>query len=60
MATAAAAAAAQQRVAAAAVDQTDTRAELLVQLDEQIAALDLKIQTAAERRHGEDAVGPPA
>lgn len=44
MATAAAAAAAQQRVAAAAVDQTDTRAELLVQLDEQIAALDLKIR----------------
>ena len=43
MATAAAAAA-QQRVAAAAVDQTDTRAELLVQLDEQIAALDLKIR----------------
>ena len=36
--------AAQQRVAAAAVDQTDTRAELLVQLDEQIAALDLKIR----------------
>ena len=30
--------------AAAAVDQTDTRAELLVQLDEQIAALDLKIR----------------
>lgn len=44
MATAAAAAAAQQRVAAAAVDQTDTRAELLVQLDEQIAAVDLKIR----------------
>ena len=44
MATAAAAAAAQQRVAAAAVDQTDTRDELLVQLDEQIAALDLKIR----------------
>lgn len=45
MATAAAAAAARQRATAAAVDQTDTRAELLVQLDEQIAALDLKIRT---------------
>lgn len=44
MATAAAAAAAQQRVTTAAADQTDTRAELLVQLDEQIAALDLKIK----------------
>lgn len=44
MATAAAATAAQQRVTAAAADQTDTRAELLVQLDEQIAALDLKIR----------------
>lgn len=44
MATAAAAAAAQQRVTAAAADKTDTRAELLIQLDEQIAALDLKIR----------------
>lgn len=44
MATAAAAAAAQQRVTDAAADQTDTRAELLIQLDEQIAALDLKIR----------------
>lgn len=45
MATAAAATAARQRATAAAADQTDTRAELLVQLDEQIAALDLKIRT---------------
>lgn len=44
MATAAAAAAAQQRVTAAAADKTDTRAELLIQLDEQLAALDLKIR----------------
>lgn len=44
MATAAAAAAAQQRVTAAAADKTDTRAELLIQLDEQLAALDLKIK----------------
>lgn len=44
MATAAAATAAQQRVTAAAADQTDTRVEMLVQLDEQIAALDLKIR----------------
>lgn len=45
MATAAAATAARKRATAAAVDQTDTRAELIVQLDEQIAALDLKIRT---------------
>lgn len=44
MATAAAATAAQQRVTAAAADQIDTRAELLAQLDDQIAALDLKIR----------------
>lgn len=45
MATAAAATAARKRATAAAADQTDTRAELIVQLDEQIAALDLKIRT---------------
>ena len=44
MATAAAATAARQRATAAAVGQTDTRAELIAQLDEQIAALDLKIR----------------
>ena len=42
--TAAAATAARQRATAAVADQTDTRAELIAQLDEQIAALDLKIR----------------
>ena len=44
MATAAAAADAQRRVAMATADQVDTRAEMIAQLDEQIAALDLKIR----------------
>ena len=44
MATAAAATAARHRATAAVADQTDTRAELIAQLDEQIAALDLKIR----------------
>lgn len=44
MTTAAAAAAAQRRVDMAAADQVDTRAEMIAQLDEQIAALDLKIR----------------
>lgn len=44
MATAAAATAARQRATAAVADQTDTRAELIAQLDEQIAALELKIR----------------
>lgn len=43
MATAAAAVEAQQRVTAATADQTDTKAELLGQLDEQIAALDQEV-----------------
>lgn len=43
MATAAATAAAQKHVAAATADQTDTKAELLGQLDEQIAALDQEV-----------------
>lgn len=41
---AAAAADAQRRVAMATADQVDTRAEMIAQLDEQIAALDLKIR----------------
>lgn len=44
MATAAAAADAQRRVAMAIADQVDTRAEMIAQLDEQIAALDLKMR----------------
>ncbi|WP_368161408.1 MobA/MobL family protein, partial [Collinsella aerofaciens] len=44
MATAAAAVEAQQRVTAATADQTDTKAEMLGQLDEQIAALDEQIR----------------
>ena len=44
LATAAAAADAQRRVAMATADQVDTRAEMIAQLDEQIAALDLKIR----------------
>lgn len=56
MATAAAATAARQRATAAAADQTDTRAELLVQLDEQIAALGLKIRTL---QGGNGALMPP-
>lgn len=44
MATAAAAADAQRRVAMATADQVDTRAEMIAQLDEQIAALDLKMR----------------
>lgn len=44
MATAAAATAARHRATAAVADQTDTRSELIAQLDEQIAALDLKIR----------------
>lgn len=44
MATAAAATAARQRATAAVADQTDTRAELLAQLDEQIAALDQEMR----------------
>lgn len=44
MATAAADADAQRRVAMATADQVDTRAEMIAQLDEQIAALDLKIR----------------
>lgn len=35
---------AQRRVAMATADQVDTRAEMIAQLDEQIAALDLKIR----------------
>ena len=42
--SAAAAADAQRRVAMATADQVDTRAEMIAQLDEQIAALDLKIR----------------
>ena len=44
MATAAAAVEAQQRVTAATAGQTDTKAELLVQLGEQLAALDEQIR----------------
>ncbi len=56
----AAAAAAQQRVAAAAVDETDTpyRGYWCSSM-EQIAALDLQNQTAAEQQHGEDAIPAP-
>lgn len=45
MATAAAAAETQRRMAMAAANQVDTRVEMIAQLDEQIAALDLKIRT---------------
>lgn len=44
MTTAAAAAEAQRRMAVAAADQTDTRAEMIAQLDEQIADLDQEMR----------------